>query len=184
MFKDYRPISILPFLSKVLERVVNRQLMSFLQYNHLLNPFQSCFRPAHNTCSALIKITDDFRSAMDDRQPTLLTLLDFSSAFNCVDYEILLAILRSLNVSESLAEWFHSYLHGRQQRVRADDLFSDCYDVTAGVPQGGIHSPLLFSVFINSLVSVITFSAYHLYADDLQLYSPFKLELLPRDSKN
>lgn len=169
-FKHYRPISILPFLSKVLERVVMRQFSNFLSYNNLLNPYQSGFRPSHSTCSALIKITDDFRKAVDDRQLTLLTLLDFSNAFNCVDHDILLSILRSLNISGSVAEWFTSYLCGRRQRIRSDGIESDWCDVTAGVPQGGVLSPILFSVFINTLVSVLKYSSYHLYADDLQLY--------------
>ncbi|KAG7311164.1 hypothetical protein JYU34_002162 [Plutella xylostella] len=169
-FKHYRPISILPFLSKVLERVVLRQFSNFLSSNNLLNPLQSGFRPSHSTCSALIKITDDLRKAVDDSQLTLLTLLDFSNAFNCVDHDILLSILRSLNMSGSVTEWFSSYLSGRRQRIRSDDIESDWCDVTAGVPQGGVLSPILFSVFINTLVSVLKFTSYHLYADDLQLY--------------
>ncbi|CAG9128697.1 unnamed protein product [Plutella xylostella] len=155
---------------QVLESVVLRQFSNFLSSNNLLNPLQSGFRPSHSTCSALIKITDDLRKAVDDSQLTLLTLLDFSNAFNCVDHDILLSILRSLNMSGSVAEWFSSYLSGRRQRIRSDDIESDWCDVTAGVPQGGVLSPILFSVFINTLVSVLKFTSYHLYADDLQLY--------------
>lgn len=172
--KDYRPISILPFLSKVLERVVHRQLSQYLQSHSLLNTFQSGFRSAHSTNTALIKITDDIRFAMDDRQLTLLTLLDFSNAFNCVDHAILLAILRSLNISLLSCDWFRSYLLGREQRVQVDDMHSGWCDVTAGVPQGGVLSPLLFSIFINTLVSGLRFTSYHLYADDVQLYLSFK----------
>lgn len=171
--KDFRPISILPFLSKVLEKVVYRQLSHFLQSHSLLNPFQSGFRSAHSTSTTLIKITDDIRLAMDDKQLTLLTLLDFSNAFNCVDHSILLAILRSLNISLSVCDWFRSYLCGRKQRVQVDDTHSDWCDVVAGVPQGGVLSPLLFSIFINTLVTVLRFSSFHLYADDVQLYLAF-----------
>lgn len=171
--KDFRPISILPFLSKVLERVVYRQLSQFLQSHSLLNSFQSGFRSAHSTSTALIKITDDIRLAMDGKQLTLLTLLDFSNAFNCVDHSILLAILRSLNISLSVCDWFRSYLCGREQRVQIDDTKSDWCDVVAGVPQGGVLSPLLFSIFINTLVSNLRFSSFHLYADDVQLYLSF-----------
>lgn len=177
-FSQLRPISILPYLSKILERVVHQQFSLFLIKHNLLNPYQSGFRPAHSTTTALIKITDDIRLAMNDKQLTLLTLLDFSSAFNCVDHDILMAILRSLNISENVTQWFCSYLSGRRQRVRLDNVYSDWCPVSAGVPQGGVLSPLLFSLFINSLVQVITFSSYHLYADDLQLSLNFSLENL------
>lgn len=169
-FSHYRPISILPFLSKVLERVVQYQMLRFLRSHQLLNPFQSGFRPAHSTCTALIKIMDDIRKGMDDTQLTLLALLDFSNAFNCVDHEILMSILSSLNMSSDVILWFTSYLNDRNQRVRMDDLWSNWHGVSAGVPQGGVLSPLLFSLFINTITRAIEHSKYHIYADDLQLY--------------
>ena len=169
---QYRPISILPILSKVLEHIVHKQFTIFLTSNNLLNPFQSGFRPGHSTVSALLKVTDDIRFAMDSKQLTALVLLDFSSAFNSVDFDVLLGTLRSLNVSPPVLAWFDSYLRGRSQSVRYEDSSSDWCDITAGVPQGGILSPLLFSVFINSISNVIS-SNYHLYADDLQLYRHF-----------
>ena len=177
-FTDYRPISILPFLSKVLERIVHQQLSQFLAKNELLNPFQSGFRPGHSTVTALVKITDDIRYNMDSKLLTVLALLDFSNAFNTVDYDILLGVLHSLNISPTVTDWFHSYLHGRRQRIRVDDLFSAWCDIDAGVPQGGVLSPLLFSIFINSITNNLT-SSYHLYADDLQLYSQGSLNDLP-----
>ncbi|KAJ8735050.1 hypothetical protein PYW08_014300 [Mythimna loreyi] len=172
---DFRPISILPFLSKVLEHIVHQQLSRFLSSNDLLSPFQSGFRPGHSTVTALLKVTDDIRWAMDHKSLTLLVLLDFSSAFNSVDFEILLGILKSLNFSSSTIRWFDSYLHGRSQRVRLDEFSSDWCSLTAGVPQGGVLSPLLFSIFINSVTRVIS-SNFHLYADDLQLYHHFRGE--------
>lgn len=167
---EYRPISILPFLSKALERLVHQQLSSFLVKHRLLNPMQSGFRPGHSTTTALVKITDDIRSNMDNQRLTVLTLLDFSNAFNTVDFDILCDILRSLNISPEVADWFLSYLQGRRQRVKLNDSYSNWSTVNTGVPQGGVLSPLLFSIFINSLCNVIT-SFYHLYADDLQIYS-------------
>ncbi|CAB3262078.1 unnamed protein product [Arctia plantaginis] len=89
-FSDYRPISILPFLSKVLERLIHTQLTSFLSRNCLLNPFQSGFRPGHSTTTALVHITDDVRSGMDEGKLTVFALLDFSNAFNTVDFDVLL----------------------------------------------------------------------------------------------
>lgn len=171
----YRPISVLPFLSKVIEVTVHRQLSTFLQKNTLLNPYQSGFRSSYSTSTALIKVTDDLRESVDNGKLSLVALLDFSCAFNCVDFDILLSILRTLNISNTTYQWFRSYLHGRQQCIRQDDLCSDWCTLTAGVPQGGSLSPLLFSIFINCITSSLNFSSYHLYADDIQLYLNFKL---------
>ena len=175
---DYRPISILPFLSKVLERLVQSQLTYFLSKNNLLNPLQSGFRPGHSTITSLVKITDDIRMGMDIQQVTVLVLLDFSNAFGTVDFDIMLAILASLNISPNVIDWFHNYLHGRRQRIRIYDSYSDWSSVNAGVPQGGVLSPLLFSLFINNISQHIT-SLYHLYADDLQIYCKSKISELP-----
>ena len=89
--KDFRPISILPILSKVLERIVHGQLVNFLNANKFLDPLQSGFKAGHSTHTALVKVTDDIRLAMNNTQLTILVLLDFSSAFNSVDFDILLA---------------------------------------------------------------------------------------------
>jgi exonuclease III len=170
MFSDYRPISILPFLAKVLEKLIHRQLIAFLNTNNLLNPLQSGFRMGHSTSTALIRIADDIRCGMDKRLLTILTLLDFSNAFNSVDFEVLLSILSSLNISPAVVDWFQSYLLGRRQRICIEDSFSAWCSVDAGVPQGGVLSPLLFSIFINSITDNLSCS-YHLYADDLQIYT-------------
>lgn len=166
----YRPISILPFLSKVLERVVHHQLYNYLSSNHLLNALQSGFRPGHSTVTSLIKVSDDIRLGMEQRKVTLLTLLDFSNAFNSVDFDVLISNLKLLNLSSSVTNWFRSYLEGRRQRVKVDGKLSDWCSISAGVPQGGVLSPLLFSIFINSISQNLTCS-YHLYADDLQIYA-------------
>lgn len=135
-----------------------------------MNPFQSGFRRGHSTTTALTKITDDIRKGMDSGLVTVLSLLDFSNAFNNVDFDILLAVLRSLSISPTAIDWFHSYLFGRRQRIRIDDTYSSWCDLTAGVPQGGVLSPLLFAIFINSISHTLS-SSYHLYADDLQIYT-------------
>ncbi|RVE43482.1 hypothetical protein evm_011880 [Chilo suppressalis] len=174
---DFRPISILPFLSKVLERLIHNQISEYLRVNNLLNPIQSGFPPGHSTASALVKITDDIRFGMENLQLTALTLLDFSSAFNNVDFEILLSLLCSLNISPAVIDWFRSYLHGRRQRVVVGESFSQWCTLTAGVPQGGVLSPLPFAIFINSITLNLT-STCHLYADDLQIYTRARLENL------
>ena len=174
-FSDYRPISILPFLSKIFEKLVHRQLSAFLNCNNLLNPLQSGFRPGHSTATALVKISDDIRMGMEKQQLTVLTLLDFSNAFNTVDYDILLGLLGSINISPAVIDWFRNYLFGRRQRIRVEDSFSSWCNISAGVPQGGVLSPLLFALFINSITLSIQ-SSYHLYADDLQIYAQAEID--------
>lgn len=167
---QFRPISILPFLSKVIESEVHRQVTEFLSKSNLFNSFQSGFRAGHSTTTALLKVTEDIRLNMENRLVTVLVLIDFSNAFNSVDHELLLTLLPRLMLSSSVVTWFSSYLQGRRQAIRDGQVFSDWHNVEAGVPQGGILSPLLFSLFINLLAPNIK-CQYHMYADDLQLYS-------------
>ena len=145
-------------------------MYKYLHNNNILSPFQSGFRPGHSTVTALNKVCDDIRYSFDNQQVTLLVLLDFSNAFNTVDFDILLAILKTINFSSQATEWFSSYLHGRTQSIKLDGKHSSECAINAGVPQGGVLSPLLFSIFINTLTQHIS-SSYHLYADDLQIYT-------------
>lgn len=168
---DFRPISILPVFSKVFERVVHCQVSHFLSTNHLLSPFQSGFRAEHSTTTALLKVTEDARLAMDRKMVTILLLLDFSKAFDTVDHDILLARLStSYNFSQSAVSWFRSYLSNRKQYVRDRNCSSDFLDVIAGVPQGSVLGPLLFSLFVNPITEIFRHCFFHMYADDLQLY--------------
>ncbi|KAJ4429488.1 hypothetical protein ANN_21657 [Periplaneta americana] len=102
---DYRPISILPTLSKVLERIVHRQLTDYLDSYNLLDPLQSGFRPNHSTSTALLKITEDAREPMDRREVTVLSLVDFSRAFETIDIDILIAKLKMLHLSDTAIMW-------------------------------------------------------------------------------
>lgn len=167
---NFRPISILPFLSKILEAAVHKQVSSFIFDNNLLSPFQSGFRPGHSTTTALLKVIEDVREGMENKLVTVLVLIDFSNAFNMVNHDILLTALQYYKFSSTVLYWFSSYLQGRQQAVRVDRTFSDWCNLTNGVPQGGILSPLLFSLYINFLTFSLDCS-YHLYADDLQIYT-------------
>ncbi|CAH2096616.1 unnamed protein product [Euphydryas editha] len=98
-------------------------------------PGMSGFHPGHSTTTALVKITEDIRSNMDNQRVTVLTLLDFSNTFNTVDFELLSDILCTLNISPEVTDWLHNYLQGRRQRVRVNYSFSNWIMVSAGVPQ-------------------------------------------------
>ena len=177
--EDYRPISILPALSKVLERIVQNQVLNHLNNYSLLDPLQSAYKKHHSTNTALIKVTNDIKMALDRGQLSLLILLDQSKAFQSIDHDIFLSKLTHFfGFSTSAITWTKSYLVDRHQRVKDVSNTSSWLSVNAGVPQGSILGGLFFSLYINDLPTSITHSKYHLYADDLQLYVSFNKTLI------
>lgn len=167
---DFRPISILPCLSKVLERILKDQLQSFVLDHNLLFEFQSGFRPKHSTNTALLKIVDDFTRALAKNKVTIAVFLDFKSAFDIVDYEVLIKKLSTqFRLSPSACSFMKSYLTDRKQRTRIGNEISELIRVTSGTPQGGILSALLFCLFINDFAKSLSVNV-HLYADDSTLY--------------
>jgi Reverse transcriptase (RNA-dependent DNA polymerase) len=169
--KDYRPISILPALSKSLEKIMKDQIVAFCNERGLLNHYQSGFRQGHSTTTALLKITDDIAMDMDKNFMSILVLLDFSRAFDTVNFKLLCQKLKTMfNFSESAIKLIESYLTGRSQCVFCNGALSSFLPVTQGVPQGSILGPLLFSMFINDISCCIKYSNYHIYADDVQIY--------------
>jgi len=169
-FSHYRPINIISCLGKVFDKIAFRQLSQYIYRSNYLNPFQSGYRMGYSTQSALIRVCDDIKKAMDDRQVTVLVLLDFTRAFESVDHGLLLSILSSFNLCEGVVEWFRSYLSDRKQAVKGSAIMSQWKEIKRGVPQGSTLSSLLFSLFINSITKDLKYCRFMLYADDLQVY--------------
>ena len=174
--KNYRPVSNLSFLSKILEKVVASRLNSHINSSHISNHYQSAYRKLHSTETALLKIHNDILSSMDDGKVTALTLLDLSAAFDTIDHTILLRRLDDwFGVGGKALDWFKSYLTGRSQRIKLGNCLSSKSDLSFGVPQGSVLGPLLFTLYTTPLSSLISGYSipHHLYADDSQLYISF-----------
>lgn len=175
-FNDLRPVSILPFLCKVFERVIQFQLSQFANLYDILPPTQSGFREGHSCTTAMLAVTDDIMEATDRGDITIMTLLDYSKAFDTVNHLTLLKILKYFGLSESGRQLLGSYLSGRCQAVQIDNMLSAPRPVEHGVPQGSIVAPLLYTLYTSLIFKGIKFNKFHMYADDTQLFYSFKPE--------
>ena len=179
---EYRPISILPILSKVFERVLLQQLTDIIENEMIYNQKQSGFRKGHSTTTILLRLKEDIANAMKKGEVTLAILADFSKAFDTVDYKTLLRELHTIGFSERLLYLFRDYLSKRQQLVQIDDKTSEKLQVDFGVPQGSILGPVLFNLYVRTISSNGR-SNYLLYADDTTMLRHTKVLNLPQTIK-
>ena len=168
---NYRPVSILNIISKVLERTVYDQLSNYLKANNIIYEFQSGFRDSHSTDTCLTHLLDLLKTNMSKGKYTGLALLDLQKAFDTVDHHILCEKLRAMGVES--VEWFYSYLSGRSQIVKIDEHCSETRNISCGVPQGSILGPLLFLCYVNDMKISVSCKLL-LYADDSILVVPHK----------
>ena len=169
---NYRPISILSTLSKLIEKWVDINFSLFLNNFNLLHKSQSGFRVKHSTESALILMVDSWLKALNAGKLIGTVMVDFRKAFDLVDHQILLRKLQSYKCSDICLSWFKSYLSNRTQRVALNNEMSDSSEINCGAPQGSILGPLLFLLFINDLPLSLndTTCCVDLFADDTTIY--------------
>uniref|UniRef100_A0A8C5WL05 Reverse transcriptase domain-containing protein n=1 Tax=Leptobrachium leishanense TaxID=445787 RepID=A0A8C5WL05_9ANUR len=166
LVSNYRPISLILVMSKILEKCIYTQLRDYYQYWNYLTTDQSGFRPNHSTTTALLKVCNDIQAGMEQGNLTGAIFLDFSKA----DHGSLLKKLKDSGIGDHTLTWFQSYVSDRSQYVSISGSSSLPLQVTCGVPQGSILSPLLFTIFINDLPNICKASTVHMYADDTNLY--------------
>ncbi|KAL8610879.1 hypothetical protein ACOMHN_056734 [Nucella lapillus] len=170
--KNFRPVSNLSFVSKVIEKIVLSQLSTHLSSNQLFNPYQSAYRHGHSTETALLKVVSDLLLSLDEGKVSVLALLDLSAAFDTIDHLILLSHLEHVfGVSDTALNWFRSYLSGRTQCVSIQNCQSSPASLAYGVPQGSVLGPVLFVLYTAPLTDLISSHSVipHSYADDTQL---------------
>ena len=160
---NYRPISILPSVRKIIERAVHLQLSTYLEQNKLISSCQFGFCLGKST-TALINFTDHIVSKMDDGKVTGVIFLDLKKAFDTVNHELLIRKLKNLGVSGKSLAWFNSYLIGQTQQTVCGDAVSSKVRVPIGVPQRSILGPLLFLIHINGFESVLQLQ---MFSDDM-----------------
>jgi len=173
---NYRPISNLSLISKIIERVVNSRLINYLASNSLLNSHPSPYCKHHFTETALLYIHDHLISAIRSEKVSCLCLLDLSAAFDTIDHDTLITRLSSwFGIHGSVLCWLKSYLSSRCFRVKCETDLSSWYTSSCSVPQGSVLGPLLFVMYTTPL-STFIFSCSlnrYLYADDTQLFLSF-----------
>ena len=184
---NYRPISILPIVSKILERFVHKSFTEFLDQYNLVTCVQSGFRSMNSTVTALLNVTDRWLENIDKGLVTGVVFIDLRKAFDTVDIGILLNKLSVFGVTSTEKDWFQSYLTGRMQSLAIGGQTSAPLPVTIGVPQGSILGPLLFMLYLNDLPSITDKCLSTMYADDTEIEhacEPKQYQILESTIKN
>ena len=169
LYKNFRPVSLLSFISKLTERVVHTRVNNYLSENDLHVPTQFGYKRHHSCESFLLKLIDDILVTIDRKLGVVVLIIDLSAAFDTVDHTVLLNILQSkYHITGSALLWFKAFLSGRTQRVKIGDSLSSPLLVLYGVPQGSILGPLLFNLYCSSLSDAFSRAGFDCmgYADD------------------
>jgi hypothetical protein len=171
---NYRPISVIPAISKIIERIVHRQLSSYLETNNLLKDFQFGFRQNRSTELAAALFTDNVKRKVNEGKLVGAVFIDLSKAFDTLSHAKLIIKLRSYGILSTEIDWFQDYLFNRTQYVQLGTALSNAEKVKCGVPQGSIIGPLLFILFYNDFSLCLKHSEVIVYADDTVIFVPGK----------
>ena len=166
-FASYRPVTLLPLLSKAMEHIVHQQLKAYLDEQQVLSSAQHGFRSKRSCCPALLTISNNLSAAKNDGRFSAIAALDYTRAFDTINHEILLRKLAAINFDSNSLSWFSSYLSGRQQYISYNGAQSDLLATTHGVLQGSLMGPTLFLIYINDLFNELPSNSAIAYVDDV-----------------
>lgn len=169
-FTNYRPVSILPQLSKILEKLFNDRLDKFINKHNLLYDSQYGFRRNYSTSLALTESMEIITDAIDQKLYSVGIFIDLKKAFDTINHDILIEKLERYGIRGIVLQWVKSYLHKRSQYVKLGDNISTCLDIVSGVPQGSVLGPKLFILYINDIYKVSNALKLILFADDTNIF--------------
>ena len=167
--ENYRPVTVLPALNNVFEKLLASQLDQL--YSEILSDYISAYRRHYSCETSLMRLTEDWKRSLDDKQIVAVISMDLSKAFYTIPHGLLLAKLKAYGVNRRSCMLLKDYLHGRMQRMKVGDTSSDWQEVKRRVPQGSVLGPMFFNIFINDLFLQIKTVQLNMYADDGQLYA-------------
>ena len=154
------------------ENIYSEVLIASLENQEIISDKQHGFRKRHSTCTNLLEFWDKITDLADQRNPISIIYTDLRKAFDSVPHDLLLLKLEGYGIRGNNLAWLRNYLHGRKQKVLVNGTTSNCVDVESGVPQGGVLSGKVFSLYVNDLPDVIKTCTMSLYADDAKLFAP------------
>ena len=169
-FSNYRPVSILPVFSKLIEKLFYKRLLNYINSNNILYHGQYGFREKSSTTLALIDLIEDISTAIENNEYTVGVFIDLKKAFDTIDHNLLLRKLHFYGVRGIVFTWLESYLQDRQQYVYYNSISSSSLPISCGVPQGSILGPLLFILYINDISNVSRMLKFILFADDTNIF--------------